>query len=488
MKMKKVGNAIKIILFLLLFALIFSRATYVFRNKDNAYAVAGFYTHKENSMDVLFMGTSRVLDSIYPLDLWHEYGMASYNLAQHAQTLSMTYYLMQDAIEKQHPKVIVLDTFFLISGQKISNLGYTHKTIDNMEWSVPKIEALADYTKSEGFDNVFEYMINLSIFHSRWKELTKEDFNPIEDDTMGCEVRFGHKRFDSHTVVKKEDTAEIPKESLEYLNKMIALCKKNHIQLVLLTTPSIPYDEYGVPGVTQLKIYNSCYQLAEENDITYINLMHHLDELDFDYKKDMFDEGHVNPHGAKKITDYIGNYLMTHYGIPDRRGEQNYAEWNQWYEKFKQYQLNFYVNQEYDLPDYLTYLTGNPNYTIYLSVQGSLGTKIAPDIAEKLKALGLQKDWNTFQQESYLAILDGNQPIVEQSGNGLLVYKEKVNGVSVQMTSDGTGVQNATIILYNTEYRSPYQGLGIVVYDKTYHRVVDKVIFDLEHGNISTKK
>lgn len=488
MNKKKAIIGTKIVVFILLFCILFSQATYVFRNKDNAYAVAGFYTHKNNSFDVIFMGTSRVLDSVYPLDLWNEYGMASYNLAQHAQTMSMSYYAMQDAINRQHPKVIVLDTYFLISDQKISNLGYTHKTIDNMPWSLPKVAALTDYVKSEGFTNMFQYIINLSVFHSRWKELTADDFEPIEDDTMGAEVRYGHTAFDSYTVVDKSQTAEIPAGSMEYLNKIIKLCKDHNVQLVLMTTPSIPFEEYDVPGTTQFKMFNSLYDLAEKDGFTYINLMHHLDELNFDYKTDMYDEGHVNPLGAAKITKYMGQFVMNNFSIQDRRSDQAYSEWNDWYARFAQYKNNYTLTQTYDFAEYMKILQNDPNYALFVTVQGSLGDSIAPDVQTALKNIGLTYDWSQYHQESYLAVLDGNQAVAEQSGDGLIAYTGKVDGMQVELTSDATGVNNASIILDNTAYHSPYEGLGIAVYDKTTHKVVDKVIFDFAHGKLTLKK
>lgn len=478
----------KIIVFAAIFVLLFSQATYLFRNKDNAFAVAGFYTQEENSLDVLFMGTSRILNSMYPLQLWNKYGMASYNLAQHAQTMSMTYYAMKDVMNRQNPKVIVLDTYFLISGQKISNSGYTHKTIDNMPWSVPKVEALADYVQSEGFFNVFEYIVNLSVFHSRWKELEEIDFEALEDDTYGAELRFGLESFTSYTVIPKEETAEIDPDSLLYLNKIIDLCKENSVELILLTTPCIPFEEYGVSGETQMKIFNSCYELAEEKGITYINLMHHLDELNFNFTTDMYNEGHVNPNGGEKLTEYIGAYIKEHYDIPDHREDMAYADWDLDYERYMQYQNNFYLKNEYDLTAYLDLLKDNPNYIIYLSVQGSLGESIAPEIAEQLKELGLQKDWSTYSQESYLAILDGNTSVMEQSGEGVITYEGSQDGIAVQMSSDKTESETSSILLDDFQYRSSYQGLGIVVYDKTYGEVVDQVVFDLAHGNTSIKK
>ena len=48
-----------------------------------------------------------------------------------------------------------------------------------------------------------------------------------------------------------------------------------------------------------------------------------------DYLTDCYDDSsHLNPSGAKKVTAYLGNYMMSHYEIPDRRNDPAYAKWH----------------------------------------------------------------------------------------------------------------------------------------------------------------
>ena len=47
-----------------------------------------------------------------------------------------------------------------------------------------------------------------------------------------------------------------------------------------------------------------------------------------DYATDCFDTNeHLNPSGARKVSDYLGRYIAEHYEIADRRGEAAYAAW-----------------------------------------------------------------------------------------------------------------------------------------------------------------
>ena len=60
-----------------------------------------------------------------------------------------------------------------------------------------------------------------------------------------------------------------------------------------------------------------------------------MDYIDFvsmdqvaDYATDCFDaHEHLNPSGARKVSDYLGRYIAVHSDIADHRGEAAYAAW-----------------------------------------------------------------------------------------------------------------------------------------------------------------
>ena len=45
-----------------------------------------FY-QQEQDFDVLFLGTSHVLNAVYPMELWRDYGIVSYNMANHSENI-----------------------------------------------------------------------------------------------------------------------------------------------------------------------------------------------------------------------------------------------------------------------------------------------------------------------------------------------------------------------------------------------------------------
>ena len=69
-----------------------------------------YYKFPKNTFDVTFLGASFVMYGIYPMELYRDYGIASYNLSTGNQTMEASYYLAKESIEKDHPALIVLDT------------------------------------------------------------------------------------------------------------------------------------------------------------------------------------------------------------------------------------------------------------------------------------------------------------------------------------------------------------------------------------------
>ena len=51
----------------------------------------------------------------------------------------------------------------------------------------------------------------------------------------------------------------------------------------------------------------------------------------------IYDNPHLNPSGARKVTDYIGNILRNDFNVPDHRGESAYAKWDEDYKEYRNY-------------------------------------------------------------------------------------------------------------------------------------------------------
>lgn len=320
---QKIRAVVSCLITVSLFMLLLMYSTEVLERKDADNKYAPFF--QQQNYDVLFMGTSHVMYGVSPMDLWHDYGITSYNFGNQGQPLPSTYWVMENVLDYTTPKLMVIDCYYLTSVEKI-NLG-VHKTLDAFPISRTKIDAVLDLVDQGNTDLTYlEFFWDFSRYHYRWNDLHDYDFERIDTKAKGGEYHLG--------IVTGKEMVKIPRENkmtedtiaIEYLEKMIIECQNRGID-VLLTYLPFPASE------EDQKEANRVYDIAKEYGVGYLNFLD-LDIINFE--TDYFDNGHLNVSGIRKTTNYLGQYIMEHYTIEDRRRNELYREWHIDYEEFKE--------------------------------------------------------------------------------------------------------------------------------------------------------
>ena len=281
--------------------------------------------------DVLFVGDCEVFSNISPITLYNEYGVASYIRGSAQQLVWQSYYLLEDALKTDHPKAVVFNVLALKYGEPQSE-AYNRMTIDGMRWGSAKLGAI-EASKTVGEETI-TYIFPLLRFHTRWSELTQEDFRYWF--TRDAVSHNGYlMRTDVRPVTQTPTPAplldpHLPASSMAWLGKMADLCQENGIDLVLLKSPSIEpywYDEWDA----DVKAF------AEERGLWYVNTQQCNEEIGIDYTTDTCDMGqHLNVYGAEKLSRWLGSELTKRFDLPDRRTDAVYAP--VWAEKTARYE------------------------------------------------------------------------------------------------------------------------------------------------------
>ena len=95
--------------------------------------------------DVLFFGDSHAYSAIYPMELWENYGIASYNLANYNLTIPLSYWVMRNALLYCQPELVVLDFNQVWEQAKLcESSGDVHTGLDGFPLSRMKLEAIYD--------------------------------------------------------------------------------------------------------------------------------------------------------------------------------------------------------------------------------------------------------------------------------------------------------------------------------------------------------
>ena len=332
----KLFRMIKVLAFLLIFSVLFSTATFVLRNKNEANIVLPFYDEPKNTLDVVLIGSSHVMCSVYPMDLYADYGIASYVFASSAQLLPQSYYQLKEALRRQSPKVVVLDVSGVIYDTKISSNNYAHVQIDNMSLSPVRFQAIFDLFEAKQRS---EYLFNIIRFHSRWKEVTSEDWEKITSLTKGAYISTDCTACEPNPEISPDQKIDFYPTAERYLRKMIELCMEEGIQPLLFNAPSTE-EANSIPRC------NKVADLAAEYEINYLNFNYLMDEIGFDTATDYRDPYHCNASGAMKVTEYLGDFIAQNYDLPDRRDDSAYTEWDEQLALYReQYDYQSSVNE-----------------------------------------------------------------------------------------------------------------------------------------------
>lgn len=359
---KKVKLAAAAVVFSVLFCAVLTIADHVFERKYSYSKYADFYGQEE-AFDVLFLGTSHMLLGELPMELWNDYGIVSYNLANSSETLCTNYWQLVNALKYTKPKVVVVDLYAIDGGGKV-NTTYLHNFTDMLPFSMLKLRIVTDLLPKENWG---EYLFEFSLYHSRWEELSGQDIMPVKTCAKGAELRYEKMENTPPVLIPKEEYDDNPREGKEYLQRLIDLCKKNDIDVILTYLP------YSEPEGEQ-RVANAGYIIADRNQIPYINFLYEdMGGLSINYATDCADiSSHLNVSGARKTTAYLGRYIADNYDVPDRRTDKAYEHWYNDYEEYRSFiaeNLNGFDN----IQSYLVGLNDSClETTVYLSDNSSV--------------------------------------------------------------------------------------------------------------------
>ncbi len=270
----------------------------------------GFLSLEEDSVDVLFLGSSQVLRDISTARLLSNYGVSAYSRATTVQPPAVTYYYLEEALKTQSPKLVMADFSALFTEYDPDfREPYVRYAFDWMPLTWDKLEAVRNTLEHSQSQSLLDYALPALYYHGRWTELTSYDLTyPLSGDVVdpqrGAIVLDGAAPQDFIALEGVDTEPEPYTDSLTWYQKTMDLCAENNIRFIMLRLPRA--------GWTEAK-HAADAVLAEENGVTLLdfNLRSLSEEIDLDAETDFYDAGHLNRAGSDKLTDWLGEYLTT---------------------------------------------------------------------------------------------------------------------------------------------------------------------------------
>ena len=126
-----------------------------------------------------------------------------------------------------------------------------------------------------------------------------------------------------------DEAVELLDAQKEILDDILEYGEDTGIEILFVSTPvSI--------GKKKQKELNSLIQYLEEKNATVLNFNteEKYKELGLNFSEDFYNKYHMNSRGAMKFTKYLAGYLSEHYDFVDKRGQEEYQDWDEAYEKY----------------------------------------------------------------------------------------------------------------------------------------------------------
>lgn len=474
--MKKLKTILKCICFAGIFILLFVYVQELLRDKwaEGEYNVSvkvkGFYAEEENTLDVIFIGSSQMYADMAPAVLFSEYGITSYDFCANEQPLWISYYYIKEALKHQNPKVIVLDVFTAYGGD-YEEEGVTHINLDDLPLSFNKLAAIHD---SVPVGMRYSYYFPLAKYHNTWTDFyegkaelafyhAKDPYKGYSPFVFAADYGEGAKA----EVVNQTEKAPIPDKARAWLLKIIELCRQEEVPLVLVKTPN--------GNAERQKLYNSVAELAEETETPFLNMNVLLDG-----------QAHINVLQAEKVSIMMGKYLTAHYEFEDKRENPDFASWAENAELFYRQKAKCLLIGAMDFSDYISLLEDD-NYVVCISAKNSGKQPFSEeDIAFMNETLDLKCGLDECPEGTYCAVIDGGTVVYETKEAAQKNISEadeftlETSGLNIWVASPGSLQDRESHITVNgTEFSMDGDGLNIAVYDKVLGELFEMSLLDI---------
>lgn len=331
--MKRLSRLACLIVSIGLTGYLFVQVSYMCRGYTN---LMGFYGLEDNTVDVVFVGTSVTFSTFMPMEAWNTYGMAAYDYCTNVQFENSLRHSVREIMKTQSPKLLLIDIApFMMQHSAGTSAGeddlYIKYNIDSMPYSVNRMQLIQEMNR-EKKGNLYSFLYyNFDICRYHTNKLSIGQYNNACND---ANRGYGYLNRNGGAVVDKnsflyDDGAEKPLEGQHaiYFEKLLEDTDGLECEVVFYCAPiRFPKgreDEYLRK--------NYMKRIIEEQGYVFWDLSTEEERICLDYENDFWSYNHFDSLGAEKVTNYLAKKIVDSYDIPDRRKDARYANWHEDY-------------------------------------------------------------------------------------------------------------------------------------------------------------
>ena len=345
-------TGLRVLIFLLVAALLFVYLNQVFSigNTDASKEIIhSFYEEEDDTIDVMYMGTSATNRYYNPALAYEEAGVAAYDMAVMGMPMFFMPTMIDEVEKTQDPGLYIIEIRNVLKSKNEVTDAHIRRVTDSMRFSADRFRAVdiaLEYTEgaagelSDIDDEKLSYYIPIIKYHSRATsgEMTAGDIFL----TSGQSAVKGYV-LSQMTVTQKaqaqsvysEEKGKLAPEMEDAFKETLDRCdllKAEGKDILFILSPYVVRDG-------QMEKFNAAAEMIKERGYTFLNCNDAavLEEMGIDWQTDFYNSKHVNYMGAEKFTRYLTEYIKSNYDIPDRRGDEAYSSWTDAYDQYRDY-------------------------------------------------------------------------------------------------------------------------------------------------------
>lgn len=308
---------VRFIIFIFLLLIVLASLEFVIYTNDDG-PVGWTYVYNDE-IDVLIMGSSHVYCSIDTPYINENLNKNTVALAQGCMNAEMAYFNLVEVLKYQHPDVIVLEAYSIITDVLYDTEGtdldvLIRGNLNGMKPSLNKYQAavsmlgINSYTVFEVFRKDNSYKLWEFINNPYKTKQEDVSLNPGKGyQPMAIEQRFSDATYENRLYPDIDYNFKLPEENVKYFDKIIKLCNDYNVHLEIIKVPVLRTSEY-ISGCVAIQEFLD----KNNHDLTLINLMEDKYKIPLE-KIDYFDGDHLNKTGATKVADWFVEYLEDYY-------------------------------------------------------------------------------------------------------------------------------------------------------------------------------
>ena len=469
--MKKNAFLFEITAFVLLLIITVSQLYGILRYKNTGSGggTDNFYS-TDVPIDVVIFGSSHAACTVNNGILWSENGIASYTLSAGAQLGDGTEYFVKEVIANNKPKVALIETYLLLSEE--FTLDSFYRSALTSKFSPRFIDYTLNVVRNNKLDRTTleDMLLRLPIVHSRYKELTREDFISTEEYIRGYRGSIETVAYEPLQI--SEGTTELSESTLIHVDKIIEACQSNGVEPVFFAAPYCASEE-------QQNQQNALQAHVESKGCRFLNYIKDYQEYGIDFSKDLRDTDHLNDYGAEKITRAISDVLVTEYSLPDRRGESGYELWDDHVRYLSDRQFRYSIRECNEVSEYLNLLKDRySDFAVLISLSGNYRAAGDDAFWPVLADFGISQE--DYEKGGTFILRSGNVSWYSDGSAEFKHYEEL--GTTDLNIYKAENDEFANIILGEEIFSPAYNGISVLVFDEKLDYIVDTMQVNVYNG------